>query len=199
MTGTDEAFSTTMRIRVAIAAPGAEAERIPEFSKPEITIGRMPSNDVVLPEAGVSSTHARVLVTGNTLTILDLDSTNGTFVNEEPLRGPRVIHEGDEVQIGEFLLHFSLQGGTIPEVSSQDAGHSASASRSATGMPAGWPDEPPMLDELGVSATVDGGTKGSAAASPVSERRPAVFPPFAPPAKPASAPASKPAGARAPA
>jgi pilus assembly protein CpaF len=201
VTGTDEAFSTTMRIRVAIAAPGAEAERIPEFSKPEITIGRMPSNDVVLPEAGVSSTHARVLVTGNTLTILDLDSTNGTFVNEEPLRGPRVIHEGDEVQIGEFLLHFSLQGGTIPEVSSQDAGHAASASRSATGMPAGWPDEPPMLDELGVSATVDGGTKGSAAASPVSERRPAVFPPFAPPAKPASAPAPKPAGegARAPA
>jgi pilus assembly protein CpaF len=181
-----------MRIRVAIAAPGAEAERIPEFSKPEISIGRMPSNDVVLPEAGVSSTHARVLVTGSTLTILDLDSTNGTFVNEEQLRGPRVIHEADEVQIGEFLLRFSLQGGTIPEVEAQDVGGSDAANRAASSMPAGWPDEPPMLDELGVAATVHTGTRDPAA--PPSERRPAVFPPFDPQApQRASAPSPAPA------
>ncbi len=180
-----------MRILVAIAAPGEEVERTSEFSKPEVLVGRNASNDVVLPESGVSSSHAKVIVTGATLTILDLDSTNGTFVNEEPLRGPRVIHDADEVQIGEFLLRFSLQGGTIPEVESQGSAP-RSAGRSSASVAAGWPDEePPMLDELGVSSTtVDASSK----ASPVSERRPAVFPPFpAPSSEPrASSPSARP-------
>lgn len=183
-----------MRILVAIAAPGEEVERTSEFSKPEVSVGRNASNDVVLPESGVSSSHAKVIVTGATLTILDLDSTNGTFVNEEPLRGPRVIHDADEVQIGEFLLRFSLQGGTIPEVESQGSAP-RSASRSGGGVAAGWPDEePPMLDELGVSSpTLDASSK----ASPQSERRPAVFPPFpAPSSEPrASSPSARPVAA----
>jgi Flp pilus assembly CpaF family ATPase len=178
-----------MRIRVAIAAPGEESERTPEFTKPEVSIGRNASNDVVLPESGVSSTHARVIVTGATLTILDLDSTNGTFVNEEPLRGPRVIHEADEVQIGEFLLRFSLQGGTMPEVESQSSAPRPAGHNGAS-VAAGWPEEePPMLDELGVSTTtIDASSK----ASPQSERRPAVFPPFPAPSS-ASSPSAKPA------
>lgn len=142
-----------MQIRVAITSPGGEAERAPEFTKPEISIGRLPSNDVVLPEAGVSSNHARVLVTGGALTILDLDSTNGTFVNDEPLQGPRVLGDGDEVQIGDFVLRFALHGaaglGDVVHGSSGPRGRAGGAAP-ATMMDASgaWPEQPPMMDDL---------------------------------------------------
>jgi pilus assembly protein CpaF len=137
-----------MQIRVAITSPGGEAERAPEFTKPEISIGRLPSNDVVLPEAGVSSNHARVLLTGGALTILDLDSTNGTFVNDEPLQGPRVLGDGDEVQIGDFVLRFALYGAAAMA----DVVHAPAAPRARGGtvMDGGgaWPEQPPMMDDL---------------------------------------------------
>lgn len=142
-----------MQIRVAITSPGGEAERAPEFTKPEISIGRLPSNDVVLPEAGVSSNHARVLVTGGALTILDLDSTNGTFVNDEPLQGPRVLGDGDEVQIGDFVLRFALHGAA--GLGDVVHGSAAPRGRAAAGAPAtmmdasgAWPEQPPMMDDL---------------------------------------------------
>lgn len=142
-----------MQIRVAITSPGGEAERAPEFTKPEISIGRLPSNDVVLPEAGVSSNHARVLVTGGALTILDLDSTNGTFVNDEPLQGPRVLGDGDEVQIGDFVLRFALYGAAgLADVihASAPRGRAPAAGSPATMMDASgaWPEQPPMMDDL---------------------------------------------------
>lgn len=177
-----------MRIRVAIATPGGDSERTPEFTKPEISIGRMPSNDVVLPEAGVSSTHARVLVTGSTLTILDLNSTNGTYVNEEPLRGPRVIRDEDEVQIGDFVLRFSLEGSASDTAAFEPVPTAVAERKGGTReiASAGWPDEPPpMLDELGLAMPPDSGPHMAAprSATPVfAERRPAVFPPLESPA-----------------
>ncbi len=137
-----------MQIRVAITGPSGEAERAPEFTKPEISIGRLPSNDVVLPEAGVSSNHARVLLTGGALTILDLDSTNGTFVNDEPLQGPRVLGDTDEVQIGDFLLRFALRGTDAMSdfVHEPTVGRDRGATRMDPG--GAWPEQPPMMDEL---------------------------------------------------
>jgi Flp pilus assembly CpaF family ATPase len=144
-----------MQIRVAITSPDGEAERAPEFSKAELSIGRLPSNDVVLPEAGVSSNHARVLVTGATLTILDLDSTNGTFVNGEAVQGPRVLVDDDEVQIGDFVLRFALLGRAREvDLAGRPAASNGRASAPAGG---GWgggadagglPPPPPMMDEL---------------------------------------------------
>ncbi len=184
-----------MQIRVAIAGATGDVERAPEFSKPEISIGRLPTNDIVLPEAGVSSNHARVLVTGGALTIVDLESTNGTFVNDEPLRGPRVIHDGDDVQIGDFVLRFSLSGAAA-DAAPYVPGPRVSGSTLAEGAdPFGEP--PPMLDDESVPASTGaagGPARPEAGAEHAAAPRPAMFPAFSASSKAAvaaPAPASR--------
>jgi len=95
-------------LRVSIAKAGEDVSRCPEFTKPELTIGRRPTNDVILPDDGVSGTHARLLVTGRTLTLVDQGSTNGTFVAGDRLEGPRTVGAHDEVLISDYRLTFSL-------------------------------------------------------------------------------------------
>lgn len=146
-----------MRVRVTISGPNA-ADRCPEFTKPEITIGRRPTNDVVVPDASASGAHARVLVTGGALTILDLDSTNGTAVNGAAVQGPRLLDEGDTVEIGDYRLQFSLQGGGTVAVSMPTGGHVAvppspsQAAPAVSASEADWPAPPPMIDDVEAAA-----------------------------------------------
>lgn len=97
-----------MLLRVSIAKAGEDVTRCPEFSKHEITIGRRPTNDVILPDDGVSGLHAKILVTGKTLTLVDQGSTNGTFLGSERLEGPRAVGARDEVLISDYRLTFAL-------------------------------------------------------------------------------------------
>jgi hypothetical protein len=65
-------------------------------------IGRGEGNDVQLKELKVSRFHAELTAAGDRLEVMDLGSTNGTFVNEERLapREPRALAPGDEVRFG---------------------------------------------------------------------------------------------------
>jgi len=142
-------------LRVSIAKAGEDVTRCPEFTKPEVTIGRRPTNDVILPDDGVSGSHARLLVTGRTLTLVDQGSTNGTFVAGERLEGPRTVGPHDEVLISDYRLSFSL----VDESSADDGAVRTPVPPGGTAeVPLsealGWSEEdaplpppPPMLDE----------------------------------------------------
>ena len=52
--------------------------------------------------------HARVYEQGRILVIEDLGSTNGTYLNEELLDGPRPLHPGDRVRIGDSEFAFEV-------------------------------------------------------------------------------------------
>src|SRR5688572_23913252 len=69
----------------------------------EVLVGRASECDVVLLEGMVSRHHARFRVTGDTLMVEDLGSTNGTFVNGERVR-MRQLDEADRVLIGTSIL-----------------------------------------------------------------------------------------------
>ncbi len=75
-----------------------------EFQQDEITIGRRPGNDLVLPEASVSSRHARMYLDFDKVWIEDLNSTNGTLLNGHEIAGAQVITHDDVVEIGEFRV-----------------------------------------------------------------------------------------------
>jgi pSer/pThr/pTyr-binding forkhead associated (FHA) protein len=69
----------------------------------EIVIGRSSDLDMVLVEEMVSRRHARILLEDSVISIEDLGSTNGTFVNGEKIqRG--VLKEGDRILIGTSIL-----------------------------------------------------------------------------------------------
>lgn len=71
-----------------------------------LTIGRRRS-DLVLADPEVSSQHAEIVFTGSSYVLRDLKSTNGTFLNGEPIDEKTLIH-GDEVSIGQTLLVWEM-------------------------------------------------------------------------------------------
>jgi S1-C subfamily serine protease len=82
---------------------GARAGQRETFDQPLITIGRHPQNDLrfdVEKDADVSSRHAEVRVAGDTVTLRDIGSTNGTFINGQRLTGDHFLADGDVIAFG---------------------------------------------------------------------------------------------------
>ncbi len=71
-----------------------------EFTQKEILIGRDPACDVVLESDTVSNRHARISFHHKQWWLEDIQSTNGTFINEERISSPSVIFSGDEIRCG---------------------------------------------------------------------------------------------------
>ena len=81
------------------------------LDRPELSIGREPSCDLVLDDPGLSRRHA-ILRLGPPLTIQDLGSTNGVRVGERVLRGgaPVAVAAGASFQIGPFTFLVAAGG-----------------------------------------------------------------------------------------
>ena len=57
--------------------------------------------EIQLDDPFASSRHARITRKGTSCVIEDLGSTNGTYLNDEPLSGPQPLHPGDRIRIGD--------------------------------------------------------------------------------------------------
>jgi hypothetical protein len=69
-------------------------------------LGRGDAVDIHLEDPFASTHHARISWEGSTVMIEDLGSTNGTYLNGDPLDGPAPLHVGDRIRIGDS--EFSL-------------------------------------------------------------------------------------------
>jgi hypothetical protein len=79
-------------------APGHEAGTAYEIPD-GATLGRG-EVEIQIDDPFASARHARISRQGHLLVIEDLGSTNGTYLNEEPLSGPQPLHPGDRIRIG---------------------------------------------------------------------------------------------------
>jgi hypothetical protein len=57
--------------------------------------------EIRLEDPFASSRHARITLQGHVVVLEDLGSTNGTYLNEQPLTGPQPLHPGDRIRIGD--------------------------------------------------------------------------------------------------
>ncbi len=96
-------------LRITVTKEG-ELPTVSIFDEREVKIGRTKANDLVIADLGVSSAHACVRSSDDGITLIDLGSTNGTFVNGERIRDPTLIRPGDEVYICNCRLDFELMG-----------------------------------------------------------------------------------------
>jgi hypothetical protein len=68
---------------------------------PGAVIGRGSQVDIRIDDAYASGRHARLVRQAGVVIVEDLGSTNGTFLNEEPLAGPQPLQLGDRIRIGD--------------------------------------------------------------------------------------------------
>jgi FHA domain len=88
-------------------APGHDPGMIYDLDG-DLVLGRGDRAEIRLEDPFASSRHARVYEQGNIVVIEDLDSTNGTYLNEELLQTPRPLHPGDRVRIGDSEFTFEV-------------------------------------------------------------------------------------------
>src|SRR5574341_2570523 len=75
--------------------------------KPKMSLGRRADNDIVIADISASRLHAEIqyLSETDTLTIRDLGSMNGTFVNREKLVETHNLSPQDVIRIGEHVIN----------------------------------------------------------------------------------------------
>lgn len=91
----------------------------------DITLGRLSSNQVMVNDPKASSRHATLHLEGQSYSITDLGSTNGTFVNEQKLspNAPYTLNPGDRIRIGDTTFTYEVTGAPpIPQTVYGNAG-----------------------------------------------------------------------------
>lgn len=88
-------------------APGHDPGMIYDIDA-DLVLGRGDRAEIRLQDPFASSRHARVYRQAGSVVLEDLDSTNGTYLNEELLDTPRPLHPGDYVRIGDSEFVFEV-------------------------------------------------------------------------------------------
>ena len=90
-----------------IVQPLTGERRIPVH--PPLTIGRSAPSDLILSAADISRTHCRIVMEGRGVAVTDLNSTNGTFLNDKRIAVTTPLKPGDRLQLGSHILVYHDQ------------------------------------------------------------------------------------------
>jgi ABC-type multidrug transport system ATPase subunit len=136
----------TLGVAVPMPWPGGSrpAPPAPGPAPRIIRLGRDPGNDIVIDAPMISGQHARLILEGNSATIEDLGSTNGTFVNtrDRPI-GRRLLSEGDVI----FLGSHRIPASRLLNPASRPDGHAATVAFQGAAMTFGRdPESDQVLD-----------------------------------------------------
>ena len=106
--------SLTPELTTTLEIPAAAPQLVP-IDQPEhplvlsrdiVTIGRTQTSDICIRSRAVSRDHARLLIAQGSATLVDVSSTNGCFVNNEPVKRHR-LRDGDLVRLGDRHFRFA--------------------------------------------------------------------------------------------
>jgi pSer/pThr/pTyr-binding forkhead associated (FHA) protein len=80
------------------------------INRANAVLGRAHGSTVRIPSVEVSRQHCRLRQTDGVVTVEDLDSVNGTFVNGRPVVGPQLVRPGDRLEVGPvtFVVEYDL-------------------------------------------------------------------------------------------
>jgi hypothetical protein len=148
--------------QLVVAEPAEHAGLVLELSRPQMVIGHSETADLVLEDRFVSRRHALLSVDRlGRVTIQDLNSTGGTFVNDERLTGPRMLEPGDLVRFADLVARF--EPGRPPSQSAVAADSATQALTAFAAASAPVPDReeatvPPRSSVAGADAYTVTGT-----------------------------------------
>lgn len=94
--------------------------KVVPLNKDRMTLGRRPYNDIVVDNLAVSGEHAALQVIGHEYFIEDLNSTNGTFINEQKIKR-QILKNGDIIEIGKYAIKYVQDGANSLSTSMSEA------------------------------------------------------------------------------
>jgi pSer/pThr/pTyr-binding forkhead associated (FHA) protein len=93
--------------------------RAHELTADKTTVGRVEDNTFQIPESSVSSHHCEVLLQGDEVKVRDLNSTNGTFINEQQVT-EAVLKPGQILRLGKIEMRLETGAPTAPAKKTAD-------------------------------------------------------------------------------
>ena len=116
-------------ILIEVTLPNGK-RRQESLDKESVMIGKAPGNDVVLDADGISRYHARLVVEAGELTLEDVGSTNGTFVNGAKVT-KTTLNRGDKVTLGAVLLQAMYENVSADATETESTAHATTGTVSA--------------------------------------------------------------------
>ena len=111
------------------------------LEKERTTIGRKPHNDIQIDNLAISGDHAAIVTILNDAFLEDMNSTNGTYVNGQPVK-KHVLQSNDVIELGKYRLKYISDGGA-PLAADQDVSFSQSIGTDNGRQAASAPEAPP--------------------------------------------------------
>ena len=90
-------------LRVVVHEKGGRTQRF-NFEGDQFSVGREEDNDLVLDRVNISKHHLRFRRNDGKVEVIDLGSTNGTYVNGRKVAQPRGVRRSDRVYVGDYIL-----------------------------------------------------------------------------------------------
>ena len=90
--------------KLILSMDGVVLKEIP-LSKERLTVGRKPHNDIQIDNLAISGEHAAIVTLLNDSFLEDLNSTNGTLVNGQPIKR-HALRDGDLIELGKYRLKY---------------------------------------------------------------------------------------------
>jgi len=98
-----------MKLSLEVLTPGKGEGKVIPITLAQFVIGRDPQCQLRPASAVISKRHCALLIRGEKAFVRDFESTNGTFVNDEPVKGERELSHGDRLKAGPLLFGVRLE------------------------------------------------------------------------------------------
>lgn len=100
-----------MKLSLVVLTAGKAQGQVIPINLAQFVVGRDPQCNLRPASALISKRHCAVLVKDGQVYIRDFDSTNGTFVNEQPVKGEVALKHDDVLKVGPLAFKVQVEGG----------------------------------------------------------------------------------------
>src|SRR5262249_47848250 len=98
-----------MKLSLVVITPGRMQGKSIPISLPQFLIGRDPECHLRPTSQLISKRHCAILMKGEQILVRDFESTNGTLVNDEPVKGERQLKNQDRVKVGPLEFRVEVE------------------------------------------------------------------------------------------
>jgi pSer/pThr/pTyr-binding forkhead associated (FHA) protein len=101
-----------MKLSLVVLTAGKWEGKVIPITLSQFLIGRDPQCHLRPASAVISKRHCALLVRGDKVFLKDFDSTNGTFLNDRPIKGEVELKNGDDLKVGSIAFTVKIETGT---------------------------------------------------------------------------------------